>query len=323
MPWGGPADATSSTQGESSLEVRIARACVGELRSASADEILSRLQAQAPEIELHYAMARSGWHRLGGIVDAEHRVVARHIGEWAEEQSGGDLEQLMDTCAAIDGLVTRLEGCTHYLTAATGERARDFIQIEVEQLQEVIERPLWLPEWMPDDLEDFIDPLDFPRLEPEPVGPPRLVFRRLVQVPQLMESEDAGRNLERFLNDWDRSSAGELAHFCEHWILSIREYRDTQGDGRMSAKPVPIPGGEAPELPDELVARGAALANLIHGFDRRVGYHFAWYFHMLTRRRVSHKLAEAVHADLMGAFDYLPARDIAVLRDWYDAPYSL
>jgi hypothetical protein len=268
-------------------------------------------------------MARSGWHRLGGIVDAQHRVVARHIGEWAEEQSGGDMERLMDRCAAIDGLVTRLEGCTHYLTAATGERARDFIQIEVEQLQEVVERLLWIPDWMPDDLEDFIDPLDLPRLEPEPVGPPRLVFRRLVQVPQLMESEDAGRNLERFLNDWDRSSASELAHFCEHWILSIREYRDTQGDGRMSAKPVPIPGGEAPELPDELVARGAALANLIHGFDRRVGYHFAWYFHMLTRRRVSHKLAEAVHADLMGAFDYLPARDIAVLRDWYDAPYSL
>ena len=65
------------------------------------------------------------------------------------------------------------------------------------------------------------------------------------------------------------------------------------------------------------------LANLIHGFDRHMGYHFAWYFHMLTLRRVSYKLAEAVHADQMGAFDYLPARDLTLLREWYDAPYSL
>jgi hypothetical protein len=76
-------------------------------------------------------------------------------------------------------------------------------------------------------------------------------------------------------------------------------------------------------LSDEEIGRGAALANLIHGFDRHRGYHFAWYFHMLTQRRVSHKLAEAVHADLMGAFDYLPPKDIGVLRDWYDAPYSV
>ena len=86
---------------------------------------------------------------------------------------------------------------------------------------------------------------------------------------------------------------------------------------------MPLPGGDVPDLPDEVVGRGATLANLIHGFDRHRGYRFAWYFHMLTQRRVSYLLAEAVHADLMGAFDYLPARDIAVLRDWLNAPYSV
>lgn len=177
---------------------------------------------------------------------------------------------------------------------------------------------------MPDDLEEFIDPLDFPRLEPEPIGAPRLVFRRLVRVADLLDSDDASENIKRFLNDWNRSSAGESARFCDHWCLSIREYQDTQGDGHLSAKPVRLPwSGEAPALPDEVVARGAALANLIHDYDRHQGYHFAWYFHMLTQSRVSYRLAEAVHADLMGAFDYLPARDIAVLRDWYDAPYGV
>jgi len=44
---------------------------------------------------------------------------------------------------------------------------------------------------------------------------------------------------------------------------------------------------------------------------------------MLTRRQVSYQLAEAVHADLRDDCDYLPARDVAVLRDWCDTPYSV
>ncbi len=309
--------------GEFPLEVRIAAACNQQTPSVSPDAILARLQAQAPGLELRHAMVRAGWHRLGGVVDAEYRRVALHIGAWAEEQFDGDLGELMDICGEFRGFATRLEGCTHYITAATGERAQDFVQIEIEVLQEVLERPLWDPDWMPDDLEDFIDPLDFPRLEPEPIGPPRLLFRRLVRVADFLDSEDASRNVKRFLSDWDRSSAGESARFSDHWCLGVREYTDSQGVDRLSAKPVPLPGGEVRDLPDEVVGRGATLANLIHGFDRHRGYHFAWYFHMLTQRRVSYQLAEAVHADLMGAFDYLPARDIAVLRDWHKAPYSV
>lgn len=304
-------------------EVRIEAACNRQSASMAPDDILANLQPQVPELRLCYAMVRTGWYRLGGVVDADYERVAQRIGEWAEAQCDGDLDLLMDKCANIHGFATRLEGCTHYITAVTGERAQDFVQVEVEQVQEVIERPLWDPDWMPDDLEDFIDPLDFPHLEPEAVGPPRLLFRRLVRVADFLDSDDSGRNIKRFLDDWDRSSVGESTRFCDHWILSIREYRDTQGDGHLSANPIPLLGAGVPDLPDEAVARGATLANLIHGFDRHRGYHFAWYFHMLTQPRVSYQLAQAVHADLMGAFDYLPARDIAVLRDWYNAPYSL
>jgi len=309
--------------GDLPLEVRLSTFCQAQPASVTAADILAGLQAQAGELELRYAMRRGGWHRLGGIVDPDYKRVALHIGEWAEEQAAGDMEVLLDKCAKVRGFVTRLQGCTHYLTAVTGPRAQDFIQIEIEELQEVIERPLWDPAWMPDDLEDFIDPFDLPRLEPEPLGSPQLVFRRLVRAADFLDSEDAGRNLKRFLHDWARSSAGESARFCDHWIFGIHEYRDSQGEDRRSAKPVALPCGEPQDLPDEVVARGATLANLIHGFDRHHHYPFAWYFHMLTRPRVSYRLAEAVHADQMGAFDYLPPRDIVVLRDWYDAPYSV
>lgn len=319
-----PSGATPTAAGERPLEVRIAEACNREpMPDTTPEAVLERLQAEVPELSIRHATVRTGWHRLGGIVDADYRPVARNIEHWAEDVSGGDLDLLMDQCAEIHGFVTKLEGATHYLTAATGECAADFIQIEIEGLQEVIDRPLWDPDWMPDDIADFCDPLDFPHLEPEPIGPPRLLLRRLVRVRELIAAGDAGKKIERFLADWDRSSAGESARFCDHWILGIREYQDTQGDGRLTAQPVALFNGEEGELPDEEVARGSVLANLIHAFDRRCGYHFAWYFHMLTRRRVSYQLAESVHSDLMGAFDYLPAKDIRVLRDWYDEPYSV
>ncbi len=332
-----PSMAPFAAASDRPLEVRLAEACMRSPIDLSPAGIVAALQGQAPGTLLRYGMARAGWHRLGGVVDQDLRPVARHLREWAEAQGGEDVDFLLKRCAELEaargGFVTRLEGCTHYITALTGERARDFIQIEIEQVQEVVERRLWDPERLPDDLEDFIDPADFTRLAPRPVGPPRLLFRRLLRVSEFVASEDAGGNLKRFLADWDRSSAGEGTRFADHWILSVQEYRDTQGDGRLTAKPVPLPGADRAELPDEImgpaatetggrIPRGAALANLIHGFDRQLGYHFAWFFHMLSRRRVSYRLAEAVHADLMGAFDYLPARDIAVLRDWHDAPYS-
>jgi hypothetical protein len=317
---------TAETQGPCGarlLEVRIAQACALGPVPATPDALVANLQAQVPELDLAYATARTGWHRLGGVVDADYRPLARDIEVWAEQVADGDLDRLLDHCTELHGFATRLEGRTHYLTAVTGERAADFIQIEIEELQEVIHRPLWTPDWLPDDLTDFCDPLEFPRLEPELIGPPRLLVRRLVRVPELLASADAGPRIKRFFADWDRSSAGESACFCERWILSIREYQDASRAGRMSAKPIAILSGEEGELPDEAVGRGAILANLIHAFDRRCGYHFAWYFHMLTRRRVSYQLAESVHADLMGAFDYLPAKDLAVLRDWHKEPYSL
>jgi hypothetical protein len=314
---------TAVDGGAPELAARIAAACAGQEGSMSSTEMMAGLQAKAPELKLRYGMVRAGWHRLGGIVDGNRRPVADQLADWAQARSGGDLEVLMSECARVGGFVTRLEGRTHYLTAVTGDRAQDFIQIEIEQLQEVIDRPLWDPEWMPDDLEDFIDPLDVERLDPEPLGQPRLVLRRVLNVADFHDSEDAGRDLKRFLHDWDRSSAGECARFCDHWCLGIRQYRDTRRVDRLGARPIAFPGTGMLDLPDEAVSRGATLAKLIHGFDRHRGYHFAWYFHMLTQRRVSYRLAEAVHADLMGAFDYLPARDIAVLRDWYDAPYSI
>lgn len=313
--------ATTATSPGPDLDLRVAEACQALPEGADLPTLTQAIRAQFPDCEVRLALSRGGWHRLGGVVDLDGNRIADHIADWAQTLSGGDIDELMAKIGDLRYFATRINGQTHYLTVQTGPGACDFIQIEVEQLQEVLDRCIADPDWFPDSLADFVDPLDFPRLEPEPVGPSRLVFRRLVRVADLAASPDCGPRLRRFLEDWDRSSAAE-APFCHHWVLAIREYRDREGDDHFSARPVPVLTAEPPSLPEGEIARGAKLANQIHGFDRALGYPFAWYFHMLNNPKVSHRLAEAVHDDQMGAYDYLPPRDLRVLRDWYDAPYG-
>ncbi len=307
----------------SDVELKVASVCQTVAAANGVEALVAAIQSQLPGLSVRHAMTRSGWHRLGGVVDLDGQRIAHNITEWAEAESGGDIDELMFKLADVRYFATRLNGQTHYLVAQTGPLARDFIQIEIEQLQEVLDRTIADPDWFPDSIADFVDPIDFPRLEPEPIGGPRLLFRRLVRVGDLIASPDASTRLVRFLDDWDRSSAGESEGFCQQWVLAIREYQDRDGDGHLSAKPVPVMPNRIPALPDTEVSRGVGLANRIHGFDREVGYPFAWYFHMLTNRKVSHKLAEAVHADLMGAYAYLPARDLKILREWYQDPYGI
>lgn len=310
----------AQTQG---LDLRVAQACAALPEGATLEDLTAAIRAALPGLEVRHVLSRGGWHRLGGVVNIDGERITRHIGEWAEAESGGDVDNLLAKLRGQVYFATRLNGQAHYLVARTGPAAADYLQIEVEALEEVLDRCITDPDWFPDNIDEFIDPLDFPRLEPEPVGAPRLLFRRLVQVGDLLRSPDASQRVRRFLADWDRSSAGESACFSDHWVLSLREYQDRDGEGRLTAKPVSTFAGDLAPVPGDLEAQGAELANLIHGLDRHIGYPFAWFFHMLTDKRISHRLAEAVHADLMGAYAYLPARDLRILRDWYAHPYGV
>jgi hypothetical protein len=305
------------------IDIRVAETCRALPEGADLGALTDAIQSVLPGLEVRHVLTRGGWHRIGGVVDLEGRRIARNIGEWAQAESGGDVDTLLVKLANLRYFATRFNGQAHYLVAPTGPAAADYIQIEVEEIQEVLDRCITDPDWSPGSIEEFVDPLDFPRLEPEPVGPPRFLLRRLVQVSELLHSPDASQRMRRFLEDWDRSSAGEAACFSDHWVLSLREYQARDGEGRLTAKPVTTSAEQVPVVPGDLQARGAELANLIHGLDRRIGYPFAWFFHMLTDKRISHRLAEAVHADLMGAYAYLPARDLKVLQDWYAHPYGV
>lgn len=285
------------------------------------------LQRFAPEGGLRHVLTRGSWYRPGGVVDSDFNQINSNIRRWAEQESGGDVDALVAGYADAGYFATRLSGKTHYFTVACGDGPAEFIQLEIEQLQQVVERQLVAPDWYPDTLEEFLEPVDYQRLSPAPVGPPFYRFRRATPIAQLLdETADDPRAfvaLRRFLQDWGDSSAMEGEHFCRHWIVALREYMDRDGEVRQTATPVSTFRGTLPELPPGERLGGVELANAIHAYDRTVGYPFAWFFHMLSRKAENYQLAKAVLRDLMGAYDYLPARDLKVLRQWEARSYAV
>lgn len=290
------------------------------------DVLIAALQEEMPELRFQHVLTRGGWHRFGGLVDREQKRVAGSLPRWVEEDAGEDVEALVAAYADAGYCVTQLAGKTHFFTAPRSEAADDFVQIEIEELQERLHRPLVAPDWYPDNLEEFLDPLDFPRMEPKPLAPAYYQFRRITSVADLVRTSRANRqidSLRRFFRDWGDSSASDYAAFCQHWVLALREYVDQEGLRQLTAKPVFSFGEDLPELPVGRRIRGAELANAIHGYDRRLGYPFAWYFMMLGQKAGNYTLADAVLADQMGAYDYLPAKDLKVLRYWEQSPYGV
>lgn len=287
-------------------------------------DALGKVQAG---VTFQEALMRGGWHRPGGVINAQGERIAEELSTWADQTSGGDVNVLLEKIASQNLFATRLKGKTLYFVASTGDKAADFIQLEVEQIQEFIERPLWHEDWLPEDLGDFIDPLDPPEFTEQALGKPVYHFRRATYIPDLLaemdKSDENFIKINRFLSEWDECSASETATFCDHWVLSLRREAGYREEVLIRAKPV----STYVEIIENMVLseedRGAKLANLIHGFDRKVGYPFAWYFFMLTNKYIDYNIAEAVFKDLMGAYAYLPARDLKILRRWHDKPYGI
>lgn len=305
---------------------RLAEICAASAAAHGVEALTGNLIREYPDWNFCCVLTRGGWYRMGGVVDADYRRISDNITQWAERESAGDLDELVMRYMDAGFFATRLTGKTHYFTAPTGNDPGDFVQLEIEELQEVLDHRLLDRDWYPDSIDELIDPLDYPRLEPEPIGEPYYLLRRLTPVSSLLESGDDStrrHNLHRFFHDWQASSANDGEHLCHHWVLALQQYLDSDSEYRLSARPVSTYAGQLPDLPAGESLRGAELAKAIHTYDRRIGFPFAWFFMMLSCRSANYTLAQAVLRDQMGAYDYLASRDLKVLRDWEERPYSV
>lgn len=295
------------------------------------EALLKKIRAIYPELNFTHVLTRGGWHRAGGVISEAGERITHNIRVWMEIEFDNNVDTVVEKYANSGCIATRLYGKTHYFVAQTGESAEEFMQLEVEELQEVKDHLLISETELPDDLDDIVEPLNADMVEKDNVTEAYYLYRRITDIAdylQEMQSHHMGTGkdvvaIQRFLQDWEASSANESGPFCHHWVLSLREFNDAYGEPVMQAKPISTFSNGLSLIKLKSDDRGSKLATIIHTFDREIGYPMAWYFFMLSHKEVPHKLAEAIHSDLMGAYAYLPAKDLKVVNNWSSAPYGV
>jgi len=314
------------------LSRRVAELCVRMPASAGPDVLARELAVLAPGLTFRQALSRGGWYRLGGVVDANHVRISDDLETWAEQQLAAhddDMAALCDDCAEHGLRATRLTGRTRYFVAVTGSGATDFVQIEIEELQEVVCHPLFMAEGLPSGIEELIDPrgADVTSFAgAEPIGPSFLVLRRLTPVAAFLArmrvQKPEAQPIHRFVEAWEASSASVATQFSNHWVIAVREHLDHYRQAVLHATPVVALNGAAPRFAATFGMQGLALHQAMARYDRAAGFPMAWFFHMLTVRSAPYALANAVINDVDAGFHYLPGRDIQVVRQWLCQPYA-
>jgi len=221
---------------------------------------------------------------------------------------------------------THFTGKTHYLVASAGDGATDFVQLEIEELQEMICHELFDTEGGHTTLDELLDPrrrTDYPS---QPVGPARFALRRLTYIAEFLERMRAQKPepqaIHRFVDAWESSSASMSSEFSNHWVLALHEHLDRYRNNLCYATPVAAINGSPPRLEIGFGAKGLVLQQALQRYDRQAGYPMAWFFNMLTTKSVPHAVASAVADDSQSGFSYMPDRDLAVIKAWLYRPYG-
>jgi hypothetical protein len=295
------------------------------------DEVLTaKLQSLNPDYPLRLARIGDEWYRLGGIVDMKGNRIANDLIEWTERtyiECGKNLQTLIDHARDMKLIATRQTGNTLHFVAQIGQKAEQFIQIDIDKAHEISDRLLVSEQSPPEDLEEFIDPLEPDCLEEFTVGAARYSYRRKTDVSIFMNEINSHHlnehPVQRFMDDWNRSSAQQKAVMSDEWI--VRPYRHTGrfGEQIINVEIVNTQQRNLPQIDDVQGKKGVSLHNMISRFDRQAGYPFAWFFYMIKGKLLTPQCGVAVYKDVSGDFSYLPERDIAVLKDWINTPYSV
>ncbi|NVK18818.1 MAG: hypothetical protein HWE30_08995 [Methylocystaceae bacterium] len=302
-------------------EETLQKACTDTLVRKDHEALLQSIAHVFSDKDVSLAHTKDEWYRVGGLVDENGNQISDNLRDWVESQDVDDILGLYEAFGADALYVTRIIGKTLYLVIPIGEDPLSYIQLEVDEVQEVVDRPLFDDENIADDFEDLIDPIDYKRVEPRQIALPRYVYRTARNMFDLKMSINRASTFKRFYEEWKVSSAQGNGHFSDYWVLNFTKHKGAFGEVSTEIIPKSRQLDLAPDIDFDQIGQGQPLGRAIHDFDRAVGYPMAWYFFMLTSKKSFHKLAEMVHDDLMGAYAYLPARDLKILKGWIADPY--
>jgi hypothetical protein len=291
--------------------------------------LLAAAERLIPDCPWRFVLSRGGWYRVGGVVAPDGARLAENLVEWVEQEMsecGDDLGEFLDRhdCSL---LVTRHAGKSHYFVARYGPAPADFLQLEVEELQEILDRHLWDESVPPADAMEITEPIKTTPVDPQPVAAPRYRFRRLTDMRQIAARlhSPIGKlaGMARFMAEWPKSRAGEKAHFSEHWIIALREQHDRYNNVVLSASPIALKARQLKSFQWNPELKGLDASAQLQTFDRAAGYPGAWYFHLVSGALVPRDIAYALIADVDAGFSYLAESDLALLKGWLEDPYSV
>ncbi len=309
------------------LSPAIVETCARTPVSAGGASLARALHQALPDWQFRHALARGGWYRLGGIVDETGQRISDNLEQWAEtalDACDGDIQQLIEENEGRSLYATRLVGQTHYLTATVSEGADDFLQLEIEELQETRAHRLFANE--PGSLEELVDPRGG-NLTPLPLSLPYYTLRRIQHIGAFLKRMQAQKQepapIHRMVDDWANSSAGANSIYANHWVIATREHLDRYHQPIFRAQPIATLAGDPPDFEAAPGTNGLKLQEALQRFDRAVGYPMAWYFHMLTTKAVPHWVAQSTVEDALTGFAYLPQRDVDIIRNWLHRPYAV
>jgi len=310
-----------------SLAPAIVESCSKVPVSSGPGALVKALGQALHDWKFRHAMSRGGWYRLGGVLDLQGQRISDSLENWVEsalDERDGDMAQLIDDFADQRLFATRLVGQTHYLVASAGDDTDDFIQLEIEDLQEMRVHQLFANE--PGTLEELVDPRGGGE-QPVPVGLPFYAFRRIQHIgaflQRMLAQKPEPAPIHRMIHDWSLSSAANTSAFYNHWVIATREHLDRYHQPVFRAQPIATLAGEAPAFEVDANTSGLKLHEAISHFDRESGYPMAWFFHMLSTKAVPYWVAQTVVEDSLAGFAYLPQRDVEIVRGWLHRPYTV
>jgi hypothetical protein len=309
---------------------QLAKICKQTLPDQDDELLLAKLQSLNPDYPVRLAKTDEEWYRLGGIVDMKGNRIANDLVEWTERTyigCGKNLQTLIEHAQTQQLIATSQTGTTLHFVMRTGSKAEQFIQIDIDKIHEKSDRLLVSDHNPPEDLEEFIDPLNPDYLEAFSIGAARYSYRRKTDVAVFMDEINTHHveehPVQRFMDDWNRSSALQNATLSDDWI--VRPFRHTGrfGEQIINVELINTQQKNMPQLEEINGKKGVSLHSLLTRFDRQAGYSFAWFFYMVKGKLVSPQSGVAVFKDISGDFSYLPERDVAILKDWVNTPYRV
>lgn len=290
-------------------------------------QMLAATARLIPDCPCRFALTRGGWYRSGGVLRADGERVADSLEDWVAgelAECDDDLGEFLERHGESGLVATRHTGRTHYFVAPYGSGPAEYLQLEVEELQEVLDRRLWDAAAPPIDAQELLDPIKPAPVPAQPVGATRYRFRRLTDLKTVLARLRAPLGgvpgLTRFMREWEASRVG--GHFSEHWIVALREHHDRYNNVVLGAAPVSRHARELKPFHWDRELRGLEAATQLRAFDRAAGYHGAWYFHLVAGGLTPRDIALAATRDIESGFGYLGDAETALLGGWLREPYT-